>query len=55
MENQFCMAGELKIAKAKEDGKRIFAERRARGDPFHRPPQGLATNKQKNGDVKSTE
>lgn len=55
MENNLSDTEGMKVAKAKEDGKRFIAEKRARGEPFHRPPRGITTNKQKNGAAKSTD
>lgn len=47
MENSLSDTEGMKVAKAKEDGKRFIAEKRAADQPFHRPPRGITTDKQK--------
>lgn len=43
------------IAQAREQGKLLIARKRSNDQPFHRPPRGVTTDKQKNGKPTSTE
>lgn len=40
----------MKVAKAKEEGKRVIAEKRAKGQPFHEPPRGVKIDKNGEGE-----
>jgi DNA invertase Pin-like site-specific DNA recombinase len=45
----------MEIERAREKAVKLIQRKKARGEPYHRPPRGITTDKQKNGHDTATE